>query len=91
MAILHYNNDYVNSPAVDPNAFVSCPFGFLLLLQFPFLLLLLLLVLLSFSRPVSSCFVSFFHFAVAYLLAFYLLWFHFERALVVVDSFEDNL
>lgn len=61
----------------------------LLLLQFPFLLLLL--VLLSFSRLVSSCFVSFFHFAVAYLLAFYLLWFHFVRALVVVDSFEDNL
>lgn len=87
MAILHYNNDYVNSPAVDPNAFVSCPFGLLLLLQFPFLLL----VLLSFSRLVSSCFVSFFHFAVAYLLAFYLLWFHFVRALVVVDSFEDNL
>lgn len=89
MAILHYNNDYVNSPAVDPNAFVSCPFGLLLLLQFPFLLLLL--VLLSFSRLVSACFVSFFHFADAYLLAFYLLWFHFVRALVVVDSFEDNL
>lgn len=35
--------------------------------------------------------VSFSHFAIAYLLAFYLLWFHFVRALVVVDSFEDNL
>jgi len=26
MAILHYNNDYVNSSAVDPNAFYVCPF-----------------------------------------------------------------
>lgn len=83
MAILHYNNDYVNSPAVDPNAFVSCPFGLLLLLlQF----ILILLLLLCFARLVS-----FSHFAIAYLLAFYLLWFHFVRALVVVDSFEDNL
>jgi len=24
MAILHYRNDYVNSQAVDPDAFVSC-------------------------------------------------------------------
>lgn len=39
----------------------------------------------------SSRLVSFSHFAIAYLLAFYLLWFHFVRALVVVDSFEDNL
>lgn len=77
MAILHYNNDYVNSPAVDPNAFVSCPFG----VPFRFV---------SFRFPI---------FPFAYLLAFYLLWFHFVRpssisflyALVVVDSFEDNL
>lgn len=88
MAILHYNNDYVNSPAVDPNAFVSCPFGLLLLLlQF----ILILLLLLSFALLVSCRLVSFSHFAIAYLLAFYLLWFHFVRALVVVDSFEDNL
>lgn len=26
MAILHYRNDYVNSQAVDPNAFMLCPF-----------------------------------------------------------------
>jgi len=80
MAILHYNNDYVNSPAVDPNAFyVRCvPFR-------------------------SVCPGSFLWHCLSYLLAFYLLWFHFVSAVrfaslvvvvsvaVVVDSFEDNL
>lgn len=81
MAILHYNNDYVNSPAVDPNAFVSCPFGVpFRFVSFRFPIFPLLICLPFICCGFTLCVLP------ASSLSLSLLY-----ALVVVDSFEDNL
>lgn len=71
MAILHYRNDYVNSQAVDPNAFMLCPFFYPLSLPFARTMNIHILYILHISVHVECYFL--FAFAVLYAVVSFVL------------------